>query len=64
VYLLLEESSGKHWIAECRTEVVHLIINEAIWGIDYYITDKKFNWLITENHHEFVQFLAKNAILP
>lgn len=35
-----------------------LIINEAIGHIDYFITDKKFNWLITENHHHFVQFLG------
>lgn len=59
VYLLLEEDSQKYWIAECNPAVVCLIINEALGYIDYYITDKKFNWLITENHHDFVQFLGE-----
>lgn len=61
VYLFLEEDGqcAKYWIAECSPAIVHLIINEALEPIDYYITDKKFNWLITENHHDFVQFIGK-----
>ena len=61
VYLLLEEDKqrAKYWIAECNPEIVHFIINEALEPIDYYITDKKFNWLITENHHDFVQFIGE-----
>lgn len=60
VYLLLEEDKQhtKYWIAECSTKIVHAIINEAIYPTDYYITDKKFNWLITENHHDIVQFIG------
>ena len=55
VYLLLEEykQRAKYWIAECNPKIVHLIINDAVEPTDYYITDKKFNWLITENHHVF-----------
>lgn len=59
VYLLLEEDRNKYWIAECKPSIVSLIINEAIGYTDYYITDKKFNWLITENHHDIVQFLGE-----
>ena len=61
VYLLLEEDKqrAKYWIAECNPDIIHLIINEAIYPADYYITDKKFNWLITENHHDIVQFIGK-----
>ena len=61
VYLILEEKKQrvKYWIAECSPTIVHLIINEALWPVDYYITDMKFNWLITENHHEIVQFIGK-----
>lgn len=61
VYLLLEDDEGdaKYWITECSPAVVHLIINEALEPIDYYITDKKFRWLITENHHDFVQFIGE-----
>lgn len=60
VYLLLEEDKQrtKYWIAECNPAVIHLIINEALEMIDYYIVDKKFNWLITENHHDLVQFIG------
>lgn len=58
VYLLLEEAGDKYWIAECSPSVVGKIVNEAIWHIDYYITDKKYNWLISENHHDIVQFLG------
>lgn len=58
VYLLLEEGSQKYWIAECSPSVVCLIINEAMGHIDYYITDKKYNWLISANHHDIVQFIG------
>jgi len=65
VYLLLEEDKQrtKYWIAECSTKIVCDIINEAIYPTDYYITDKKFNWLITENHHDIVQFIGKGLDL-
>ena len=61
VYLLLEEDRPpvKYWAAECSSSVVHLIINEASSAADYYITDKKFNWIITENHHDVVLFIGK-----
>lgn len=56
VYLLLEEAGQKYWVAECRPRVVCPIINQAIGYTDYYITDKKFSWIISENHHDIVQF--------
>lgn len=61
VYLLLEEDEQgvKYWIAECNPSVVHQIINEAIYLEDYYITDKKFKWLITQNHHDIVHFIGE-----
>ena len=60
-YLILEEDkqTAKYWIAECDPAIVHLIINDAIYPSDYYITNKKFDWLITENHHDIVQFIGK-----
>ena len=60
VYLLIEESSEKYCICECDSSAVHLVINEAIYPSDYYITDKKFNWLISENHHDVVLFLGNS----
>lgn len=61
VYLFLEEKkqTAKYWIAECNPAVVCRIVNHAIYPTDYYITNKKFDWLITENHHDIVQFIGK-----
>lgn len=61
VYLLLEDEQqryARHWIAECHPGIVHLIINDTYFSGDYYITDKKFNWLVTENHHEIIHFIG------
>ena len=58
VYLLVEENSEKYCVCECDSSAVHLVINEAIYPSDYYITDKMFNWLISENHHDVVLFLG------
>ena len=65
VYLLLEEDKQrtKYWIVECGPAIIDLIVNDTYSVEDYYITDKKFNWLITENHHEVVQFIGKGLDL-
>ena len=60
VYLLLEENGMhvKYWIAECNPKVIASIINDTYIRGDYVIVDKKFKWMITENHHEIVQFMG------
>lgn len=60
VYLLLEESGmrAKYWIAECNPKVIECIINDTYLSDDYFIVDKKYKWMITENHHEIVQFIG------
>lgn len=60
VYLLLEENGmhAKYWIAECNLKVINCIINDTLTLGDYFIVDKKYKWLITENHHEVVQFIG------
>ena len=55
VYLFLE-GDYKYWVAECSSAIVQYIVYEL--ADDYYITDKKFNWLITENHHEIITFIG------
>ena len=60
VYLLIEEPGGKFTVCECISSAVYLVINEAVYPSDYYITDKKFNWLISENHHDVVMFLGES----
>ena len=61
--MLEEKQRPKYWIAECNPKVIHLIINNAVSPTDYYITNKQFDWLITENHHDVVQFLGKGLNL-
>lgn len=65
VYILLEddERHAKYWIAECSPAVIDLVINDTYSVGDYYITDKKFNWLITENHHGIVDIIGKGLDL-
>lgn len=62
VYLFLE-GNDKYWVAECSSKLVHFIVNESEYLEDYYITDKKFNWLITENHHDIITFIGKGLDL-
>lgn len=62
VYLFLEDEwLPKYWVAEADPATVPRIIYETY--SDYYITDKKFNWLITENHHDLIQFIGKGLDL-
>lgn len=65
VYLLLEDGKlqEKYWIAECNPSVIELIINDTYLVKDYYITDKKFNWLITSNHHDIIYFMGNGLDL-
>ena len=44
-------------IYECNPSVVYRIID--VNPTDYYITNKKIDWLITEDHHDIVQFIGK-----
>lgn len=63
VYLFLEDERSKYWAAECSPMAVSLVINDVLYPADYYITDKKFRWVITENHHNVVQFLGNGLDL-
>ncbi|MFV0350849.1 MAG: DUF6756 family protein [Oscillospiraceae bacterium] len=57
VYVLFEDTLNlqpKYWLYQaCPAELV-LILNEcALWG-DFYIVSKKFDWLISLNHHDIL----------
>lgn len=61
VYLLLDEEGvrEKFWIAEGTPQrIAELLYEEVHCNCDYYIVDKKYNWLITCNHHEIIQFIG------
>lgn len=57
VYLLLEEGN-KFWIGEGKPNVVAELIYEGLFNQDYYIVHKKFQWMITMNHHRCVHFVG------
>ena len=62
VYVLFEEigrQRPKYWVFEMYLEELIVILNESIVN-DYYIVSKKYDWLISENHHSIVSFVGKS----
>lgn len=62
VYLLMEEGK-KFWICEGYLPIISEIIYEKLRYVDYYIVDKKYNWMITKNHHDIVLFVGQGLVL-
>ena len=58
IYVALEDEKDKLWLAEGTTNVIARIIYEEFFADDYYIVDKKYQWMITRNHHEYVMFIG------
>lgn len=64
-YVLFEEigrQRPKYWVFEMYLEELNIILNESIVN-DYYIVSKKYDWLISENHHVIVSFVGKGLRL-
>ncbi len=62
VYVLFEEigrQRPKYWVFEMYLEELNVILSESIVN-DYYIISKKYDWLISENHHNIVSFVGKD----
>lgn len=60
-YVLFEEigrQRPKYWVFEMYLDELIVILNESIVN-DYYIVSKKYDWLISENHHNIVSFVGK-----
>lgn len=45
------------WL-NCNQVIAELLYEEVHCGCDYYIVDKKYNWLVTCNHHDIIQFIG------
>lgn len=60
IYLVLEERGqrSKFWIAEGKPAVIAHLLNEGFFESDYYIVDKKFQWMIAREHHCCVHFIG------
>ena len=61
LYLLLEEGGmkSKFWIAEGKADIIARLLYEGLFNDDYYIVHKKYNWMITRNHHEMICFIGE-----
>lgn len=62
LYYVAEEGGGqrsKFWIGEGTPEVIAKFLYEELYDDDYYIVDKKFQWMITCNHHCGVRFIGE-----
>lgn len=56
VWLLVEDwdrtkKQGNYWVFEGKYGAIVSILNN-MHGIEYYIVDQKFKWMILENHHD------------
>ena len=47
----------KNWVIEMYLDELKVILGEAGY-YDYYIVSKKYEWLISENHHAIVSFVG------
>jgi len=54
----LVEAGYKFWIFEGKLERISEIIHEGLFLEDYYIVDKKYQWMITYNHHQMIFFIG------
>ena len=67
VYALFEDNGGvdkitrteKYWLYEACLPELLLVISETIWG-DFYIVSKKYDWLISINHHNCISYVGES----
>ena len=61
VYVLFEDAEtyeSKYWLYEAYISELITILNEsALWG-DFYIVSKKYEWLISLNHHDVISCIG------
>ena len=64
VYVLFEEAgSRKYWLYEAYLHELILVLNESyLWG-DFYIVSKKYDWLISLDHHDCISYVGENLIM-
>ena len=63
VYVLFEDTKAyepKYWLYEANLCELILVLNEShLWG-DFYIVSKKYDWLISFNHHDIISYVGEN----
>ena len=54
VWFIADDGSGKMWIYEGKPHIISEIIADSYNIDEYYIVSKKYEWLLCENHHNFM----------
>lgn len=58
----LVEGTHKYWLYEARIEEILLVLeNTSLY--DFYIISKKYDWLISQNHHDGWSFIGEKLNL-
>ena len=52
-WFVASEQNGKYWLYESDLESIKLILSE-MYGFEYYLIDKKYQWILCENHHDIL----------
>ena len=54
------KKNGNYWVFEGNYGAAINVLNN-MHGIEYYIVDRKFNWMIMENHHDILIAVGEPA---
>jgi hypothetical protein len=54
------KKNGNYWLFEGNYGTAVDVLNN-MHGIEYYIVDRKFNWMIMENHHDVLMAVGEPA---
>jgi hypothetical protein len=52
-WFIASEENGKYWLYEATIESIQWLIAN-MYGFEYYIVDKKYKWILCENHHDIL----------
>jgi hypothetical protein len=66
VYVLFEDTKNyeaKYWLYEAFVDELVLVLNECESLDDFYIVSKKYNWLISLNHHDVISCVGYGVTL-
>lgn len=61
LYLLLEDTKNyqpKYWLYEVYLREMILVLGESEMLDDLYIVSKKYDWLISWNHHDIITYVG------
>jgi hypothetical protein len=61
-WFLASEESGKYWVAEGTGDGIIQVLKE-MYCFEYYIIERKFCWIVCENHHGSLIQAGKHGIM-